>query len=272
MSFFFCTFAADLLCAYVCTHENTNYIEVMKGEYTTKARVFPTVLTMIPFIVLYIWVLAPMINPILAPVWDYLPVVAGVSIHAVLLYAFMQLNRFLSKAIFQDWLFLGDLHMPTTDMLMPNHASLDAQTRKRYYEQINRDFNIDVKKDLSKLKTENDQRMMLTRLVGQIRPKLKDNAMVQQHNREFGFIRNLVGGSLSAFVISIALVIVAAVAKNNELLYTSIILAVIYLFPIIFSKVLITRFGRNYAYVLFEQYASNVCISGDDMKSKNVEG
>ena len=235
----------------------------MKGEYTTKARAFPTVLTMIPFVVLYIWVLAPLINPTLEPVWDHLPVVAGVSIHAVLLYAFMQLNRFLSKAIFQDWLFLGDLHIPTTDMLMPNDASLDAQTRRRYYEQINRDFNIDVKKDLSKLKTEDEKRMMLTRLVGQIRPKLKDNHMVQQHNTEFGFIRNLVGGSLSAFVISNGLVIVAACTKNNELLCASIVLSVIYLFPIIFSKVLITRFGRNYAYVLFEQYASGDSGSND---------
>lgn len=228
----------------------------MKGEYTTKARVFPTVLTMIPFVVLYIWVLAPLINPTLEPVWDYLPVVAGVSVHAVLLYAFMQLNRFLSKAIFQNWLFKGDLHMPSTDMLLPGNQSLDVQTRERYFMLIQQDFDIDMKKSLSKLKTENEKRVMITRVVGRIRPLLRDNAMLQQHNREFGFIRNLEGGAVGAFVISVVLIIIAVCQHDCSLMWTAILLAFIYLVLLVLAKVLITQYGKNYANVLFEQYES----------------
>lgn len=228
----------------------------MKGEYTTKARVFPTVLTMIPFIVLYIWILAPMINPILEPVWNLLPVVAGVSIHAVLLYAFMQLNRFLSKAIFQNWLFSGDLHMPSTDMLLPGNKSLDAQTRERYLGLIQKDFDIDMKKSLSNLKTEDEKRQMITRVVGRIRPLLKDNDMLQQHNREFGFIRNLEGGSIGAFAISVALIAVGVCQHDSQLMGTAIFMAVVYLVILLSSKVLITHYGKNYANVLFEQYES----------------
>lgn len=228
----------------------------MKGEYTTNARVFPAVLTMIPFVVLYVWVLSPILNPILEPVWNYLPVVAGVSIHAILLYTFVQLNRFLSKAIFQEWLFGGDLSMPTTDMLMSGTELLDKETRERYYVLIQQDFDIDIKKSLLKLKKENEKRQMITRVVGRIRPMLKDNDMVQQHNREFGFIRNLEGGALGAFVISIILIVIAWCQCNCSLLWTAIILAGIYLTLLLLSKSLITRYGKNYAYVLFEQYES----------------
>lgn len=229
--------------------------KMMKSKYTLYARAFPAALTMIPFVVLYIWVLAPLVEPILKPVWEYLPVVTGVSINLVLLYLFEQLNRFVSKVCFQDRIFKDDLHFPTTDILMPSNPMLDNETRKRYFELIKRDFDVDVVKSLSKLKTDGEKRMMLTRLVGQIRPMLKNNSMVQQHNREFGFVRNFVGGSVGALLVSIAIIAICCYSPNDALLITAIVMVVFYLLCIILSKVLIIKFGKNYAYVLFEQYA-----------------
>lgn len=249
----------------MCIRTEGIKVKIMKGGYITKARVFPAVLTMIPFMVLYMRVLSPVLDPVLEPVWNYLPLVAGVSIHAVLLYAFVQLNRFLSKVIFQEWLFGGDLKMPTTDMLLQGNALLDKQTRERYYSLIQQDFDIDMQKSLSKLKTEKEKRLMITRVVGRIRPMLKDNDMVQQHNREFGFIRNLEGGSIGAVTISIALIVIAICQHDSTLMGTAVIMAVVYFVILLLSKVLIVHYGKNYAYVLFEQYE---CLHGRKLSEK----
>ena len=113
-----------------------------------------------------------------------------------------------------------------------------------------------MKKDLKSLKTEQERRIMIARVVGQIRELLRNNKMLLQHNIEYGFFRNLVGGSVLACVFSIALIIASFLQFNEMMKVTSIIMLVVYLLPIVFSKPLIKYHGRNYANVLFDQYGS----------------
>ena len=82
---------------------------MIRNEYYLKARLMPTVLTMIPLVVLYLYIVAPLIDPVLNPVWDLLPVFTGVSINVAVMFLLVLLNRFLSKAIFQRLFYQDDL-------------------------------------------------------------------------------------------------------------------------------------------------------------------
>lgn len=224
------------------------------SEYYTKARLFPTVLTMVPLVTFYIYYISPIVTPILEPVWNLLPVFTGVAINTVVMFMLVLLNRFLSKIIFQKILYQDDLKMPTTDYLLPGHPSLDKATRNRYYELIVHDFNIDMRKQLKSLKNEHDKRIMITRVVGQIRELLTGNKMLLHHNIEYGFFRNLVGGCVLASLISLTLLILAYCNGDDGMIATSLIMLIVYLLPMIFSKSIIKFHGDNYAKVLFEQY------------------
>lgn len=233
-----------------------NFKRNVMNNYYLKARLYPTILTMIPLVVLYIYYLSPSVDTVLSPVWDLLPIFTGVAINVCLMFLLVLLNRFVSKAVFQKLFYQDDLKMPTTDYLMPDHPLLDNSSRKRYYQYIMIDFNVDMSKELKKLETETQKRTMITRIVGQIRTKLRGNKMLLQHNIEYGFFRNLVGGCLIALLTSIALLIISICEHNCSIKLTSIVMIVFYLLPIIFSKQIITFHGKNYASVLYEQYGS----------------
>ena len=104
------------------------------------------------------------------------------------------------------------------------------------------------------LKTEIEKRTMIARVVGQIREKLRGNKMILQHNIEYGFFRNLLGGCVVAPITCIVLAVFARIENNSSMFITACILFAIYILPIVFSKTIVKTHGLNYAKVLFEQY------------------
>ena len=79
--------------------------------------------------------------------------------------------------------------------------------------------------------------------------------MIYRHNMEYGFFRNLIGGCVPAFIISLIMIFLFKfVQLNTTMLWISVGLFVIYIFPIIFSRTILNKFGRYYAKILFEQY------------------
>jgi len=233
----------------------------MKNEYYYKARLIPTVLTMIPLVVLYVYVISPMVDKVLKPVWHLLPLLAGISINVAVMFLLVLLNRFVSKKVFQNIIYQDELYMPTTNYLMPDDNSLDKVTRNRYYDIILRDFNIDLKRNLRTLKGEKEKRIMITKVVALIRKMLVGNQMLLQHNIEYGFWRNLLGGCVLAVIESIVLFVFAEINTNHAMIATSVILFCVYLLPILFSKTLVKTHGQNYAKILFEQYEAQSCVN-----------
>lgn len=222
-------------------------------KYTLEARFAPALITMIPILIFYVYYFSPIILCAITPI---LPVVAGVSINGALLFGVMQLNRLLSKLIFQKWLYQDELNMPTTDYLLPDNPIIDKVSKKRYYDLIKIDFNIDMKENLQQLTAEVDQRKMIVRVVGQIRKKLEGNVMLLQHNIEYGFFRNLCGGAVLAMLFMFANIVISIVAKDYSKTTAFVVLLLIYLIPIVFSKTCLKYLGRNYADVLFNQYGA----------------
>lgn len=99
------------------------------------------------------------------------------------------------------------------------------------------------------------QRKRIVECVGLIRSKVKDGRLVLQHNTEYGFVRNLVGGSTIAALISVVNVVIFVYFHPDSVALTlSIVLAVIYLFIASLGKYLIRRYGYRYSKVLIQEY------------------
>ena len=73
--------------------------------YYYKARLFPTVITSIPLFVFVIQVLKPLYGESLKKIFDILPMLTSLGIYAGLVFLSVQINRFVSKEIFQRFFF-----------------------------------------------------------------------------------------------------------------------------------------------------------------------
>jgi|SRR6185312_2960226 len=224
--------------------------------YYFKARLFPTVITSIPLFVFVIQVLKPLYGESLKNIFDILPMLTSLGIYAGLVFLSVQINRFVSKEIFQRFFFKEDIDMPTTNYLLWSNVFFAVDTKKAISEKIFSSFNITLLNPAEEQQDDLRARNLIVHAVSQIKNKLRNNAVLFQHNIEYGFIRNLIGGSLIAVLFSIAIIIYAIIYRDGTLRNTGLILLIIYSLPIIFSKMLITKYGRYYAKVLYEQFMS----------------
>lgn len=224
--------------------------------YYFKARLFPTVITSIPPFVFVILVLKPLYGESLKNIFDILPMLTSFGIYAGLVFLSVQINRFVSKEIFQRFFFKEDINMPTTNYLLWSDMFFAVDTKKAINEKILSSFNINLLNPVEEQQDDFKARNLIVHAVSRIKNKLRDNAVLFQHNIEYGFIRNIIGGSLIALLFSIAIIIYALINSDGTLRNTGVILLIIYSLPIIFSKLLITKYGRYYAKVLYEQFMS----------------
>lgn len=97
-------------------------------------------------------------------------------------------------------------------------------------------------------------RKQIVTAVSQIRNALRDNKLLFQHNIEYGFFRNLVGGCVIAILCSIVLFLLGIFNNEPATKLTGLVLLCIYIIPILFSKFLIKRFGNYYSKILYEQF------------------
>lgn len=223
----------------------------MKNNYTLTARVFPAIITLIPFAVIYVYVVNPYVKTLIKDASTLIYGVCGVAVNAVLVYLLVMINRWISKRIFQKIIFKDETNMPTTDYLLPTNTHFDNVTKRRIYDKINTQLLIDIKSDLKRLIGEDNQRNYIVSIVGRLRSKLRENPMLLQHNIEYGFVRNLMGGCVVAVLAWLFLIVFSICTCQCGLFWTSIVFIVIYLIPIIFSKALIDYFGKEYARVFF---------------------
>jgi hypothetical protein len=107
---------------------------------------------------------------------------------------------------------------------------------------------------IEELAEEPRARKLIATTVSQIRNVLRDNTLLLQHNIEYGFFRNLIGGSFLAFVISLIILFSSQFTDDIPTRNLGLILTIIYFLPIILSKVIIDRYGKYYAKILYEQF------------------
>jgi hypothetical protein len=225
-------------------------------SYYIFARLIPGLFSAVPFYVLHFYLL----NPFLGQFWSELlglKVASDVTVTLALLLILIQLNRLISKNIFEVKLFDDGLSMPTTNYLLHLDTYYSQEYTIKIHEKIKDNFGIDIPSLRSEKKDIIKSKKIVSEAVSQIRVKVGKGRLTNQHNAEYGFFRNTAGGALLAMIISLVNILVFSyIYQNKTAVVISIILVCVYGLWLIFSKKMITVAGNNYARILVQEFMS----------------
>jgi hypothetical protein len=183
-----------------------------------------------------------------------LPLITGLGLSASLLFLMVQINRFVAKEVFQRFYFQEEIRMPTTNHLLWTDTFFDTSIKEKIRSKIQIKFGLTLMTHEEETLNEPKSRKQIVTAVSQIRNCLRNNTLLLQHNIEYGFFRNLLGGCLVSIIFSISILIYGLFENKSSMMHTGIFLTIIYAIPIILSKPIIRRFGNYYSKILYEQF------------------
>lgn len=224
--------------------------------YYFRARLLPTALTCVPLFILVHSVILKNYGSTLTPILSILPILSSMGISFALVFLLTQINRVLSKEIFQRFYFKDEINMPTTDYLMWSSNHYEPAIKEKLRLKIHSMYDIELHNPTDEAADEQSSRKRILVAVSQIRNNLRENSLLFRHNIEYGFFRNLLGGCVIAIIVSILLVFYANYYQNKELFNIAIGMAIVYAIPLLLSKKILSVYGNNYAKILFEQFLS----------------
>jgi hypothetical protein len=223
-------------------------LEKIFNEYNIKARIFPALLTALPLFLIKHYIINQHFSFSLTQV-----IFGDISILVVLVYLFSQINRFLSKTLFEK-----KTDFPTDKVLLPSSSELSKEYRDNLAQKIKTDFNLTLPDLKDENENEQEVKIRIREIVKSIINKVRDGHLLLQHNIEYGFFRNLLGGSVVASIVSfVNIFLFLCYLKNKTLAVTSIILFFVYLLVIVFRKKPLKHFSEEYTQVLFREYLGN---------------
>jgi hypothetical protein len=221
----------------------------MFNQYNLQARIFPTIICAIPILLFQYFFLSEEISIFLVFLGK-LKIAGDITISIVILYFVSQINRFFSKTFFEK----EEIYMPTTDFLLISNSEYSNEYKVKIYEKLEKDFGLKLPIEKEQKKNEINSRKRISEIMSLARKKVGSGKLLLQHNIEYGFWRNLIGGTIFAVLFSGITTYFSYSESNKTLLFVSIILLIIYLLILIFNKFIIGRFGKMYARVLIQEY------------------
>ncbi len=221
----------------------------MFNKYTREARFFPTIISAIPILLFQYAFFNKEISDFLAFLGK-IEIVGDITISIVILYFVAQINRFISKVFFEK----EESYMPTTDFLLFQNSEYSREYKKKFYEKLENEFNIKLPPKSLQEKEELNSRKRISEVMSLARKKVGSGKLLLQHNIEYGFWRNLSGGSILAVLFSGITTYLSFTQNKDAILIASIILLLIFLVVLIFNRFFIDRVGKLYARVLIQEY------------------
>lgn len=229
---------------------------MFKNIYFYRARLFPALITAIPMLILANKVLIVEYFDAFKNIYDVLPFITHFGLSTAIIFLCVQVNRLVAKETFQRLYYKDELFMPTTNHILWNNCYYEDVIKAKIRDKIQSKFQIilpDIKQEQQDLIK---ARNIIASAVAQIRIALKGNSMLLQHNIEYGFWRNLIGGCVLALIFSIAIYFFGRWNGQVGLQTIGIICFIFYLIPVILSKKIINMYGLYYSKILYEQFLS----------------
>lgn len=222
-------------------------------KYTLKARIYPAIIVMVPMLVLYNLAFDEQLRKFTDNILS-VKLVGSIGLSAVLMYFLAQANRVISKFVFEKALFRNERHFPTTSFLLYSDGELSKAYKEKIRAKIEADFSMTLPDRAAEEEDSEGTRKMLADAVGLVRSKVGSPKLLLQHNIEYGFVRNLIGGSVFGF--AVAGVGTVLFIEPQWAHYLLIGLAVAYGLLLLFGRWLMRMFGGLYAKRLFNSYIS----------------
>lgn len=229
-------------------------IKHMPNKYETNARIFPAIITIIPILIFshfYLYDKAPNFLDSI-----FVKIIGDISIVAVLIYFIIQMSRLVSKKLFQDNIFKNELFFPTTDYLLYFDQKYSAEIKEKIRKKIKGDFGLTLLNKSEESKSELEARKRIKEAVDLIRNKVKDGRLLLQHNIEYGFVRNLIGGMIISIPFSLFNVIFFIFQKNVLAIVLSAVILLLFTTIYFLKKRILVYFAHNYASILYNEYLS----------------
>lgn len=226
----------------------------MLNKYTRTARIYPAIICSIPIFVLNYFLLSSYTADFFASL-EGIKWVGGITLSVALTFLLAQAGRFVGKELFEKIHFKDELYMPTTEFLLHSDTTYSAEHKNRLHSKILAEFSIKIHSPEQEGKDIIAARRTIVESVSMIRGKVKNGQLLLQHNIEYGFARNLIGGSLLALYISIFNLYVFGFFFPNQLgFYLSLFVGIAYLLIVAIGRYLMGRYGVRYAKVLVQEY------------------
>jgi len=225
----------------------------MFSKYTVQARFIPTIIVAIPIFVLqYKFFSKEIINFFIFLAG--LKFAGNITISIAVLYFVSQINRLVSKTFFEK----EEIYMPTTDFLLLNNSEYSEEYKQKIYKKLENEFDLKIPSKLTQKENELNTRKRIAEAVSLARKRVGSGKLLLQHNIEYGFWRNLVGGSIFAILFSVIILYLSYAENNYTFLVVSTILLVIFLIILFCNKFFIDRAGKMYAKVLIQEYMEKI--------------
>jgi len=222
-------------------------------KYNRTARVYPSIIILIPFLLFTIYCNIDGLKDVFDDLLK-VKIIGNITISIVLLYLLVQINRFFGKFLFEKNLFKDELKMPTTNFLLYSNSQFSREYKTKIRDRIYKDFKIKLPTAQEELDDTDNAKKLIVEAIGLIRQKVKNGRLLLQHNIEYGFVRNLIGGSILGLLMSLVDSFYFY-SQANKLLF-GLSLGLLFCFAILLSihKPIIKHLGNQYAKRLFQEY------------------
>lgn len=225
----------------------------MTSEYTLKARIFPTILAVLPTILLSNAVFDCQVKDWLNAS-DYSALFGKGAVDLAVVYLLAQVNRLIGAEIFQRLVSSDETNFPTTRMMLPGNQYLSDSFRSAIAAKIKKTLGLELPVVVAPY-DDRAARRLIVDAVRHMREKTRGHQLLLQHNIEYGFARNLIGACPLALL----------AACTNIYLYqygllpawgykASIFYANASMLLMLLSPWILERYGVRYARILFQAY------------------
>ncbi len=222
------------------------------NKYQLYARIIPSILSSIPALLFQYFFLNQEIANFLQFLGG-LNFIGNITISIVILYFLSQTNRLIAKNFFEK----EEIYMPTTDFLLFSNPEYSKEYKQEIYKKIQNDLNIQFPTEREQNENELNSRKRIAEAMSLVRKKVGSGKLLLQHNIEYGFWRNLIGGTFFGIFFSGLDVYFALTQSDNSILTLSIILLIVYLILLFSNKYIIQKVGALYARVLIQEYMAS---------------
>jgi hypothetical protein len=222
------------------------------NKYSLVARIYPAIIALVPWFILTIGLAGSELGKLVDNVLS-LQVAGCVALNVAAFFLLVQINRFIGKEVFEGRIFNDELNMPTTLMLLATTNESSSELLQKLSKQTEKDFGLSLPTFAEVTQDEMRSRRRIVEIVAQIRQKVRDGHLLLQHNIEYGFTRNLIGGAPLALIVSVVDVFYYR-TKSSAVVILSLAMVLGWALLLVISKPVIQRFGRLYAKRLVQEY------------------
>lgn len=222
-------------------------------EYTVHARIYPGLICSIPAFVLVAAFENETVTRVIRDV-AAIEILGKFSVGVAVFVLLMQLSRFIGKDVFEVRLFNNELNFPTTDYLLASNSALSSEFKATLAQKIASEFGLQLPSLHEEQADEIDARNRVKDIVARIRASTSGAALVLQRNWEYGFARNLVGGSAIAAILSIVGFVVYFRTVLGQLFG---ICTVIFVATLVAGPWLLRRYAGHYAKQVLYAFAGD---------------